>query len=55
MRDCIVKGRKAKFHAWEHNAWVVAPGISIGSHPGGQMAITFGIVDTIQKGGPDND
>lgn len=33
MRPCVVKGRKAFFHCWEHKAWVVEPGISIGSHP----------------------
>lgn len=44
-RPCTVNGRKATFHTWEHKAWVVAPGISIGSHPGGQIAITFGIVE----------
>ncbi len=48
-RLCKVNSGKAAkfgyFHCWEHYADVIAPGLTIGSHPGGQYGRVFGIVE----------
>lgn len=44
-RPCMVNNEKASFHIWEQYSEVVAPGIAIGSHPGGQISQVFGIVE----------
>jgi len=45
MRRCIVKGHLADFHRWEDKAQVISPGLTIGSHPGGQLWQVLGIVE----------
>lgn len=44
-RKCTVDDRLGYFHCWELYADVIAPGLTIGSHPGGQYARVFGIVE----------
>ena len=45
LRTCTVNGREGYFHRWTDKAQVVAPGIAVGSHPGGQMWLVFGVVE----------
>lgn len=45
MRPCEVKGRKATFHTWTQQSWVVPPSPMIGGHPGGQMSTTWAVVE----------
>ena len=45
MRLCKVDERTGHFHLWEQYADVIAAGLTIGSHPGGQYARVFGIVE----------
>lgn len=45
LRLCKVNGQLGYFHCWEQYADVILPGISIGSHPGGQYSRVFGIVE----------
>lgn len=47
LRPCVVgkDKRPALFHCWEQRAEVLEPAIAIGGHTGGQMSITFGIVE----------
>lgn len=45
------------FHCWEHYADVIAPGLTIGSHPGGQYGRVYGIVefeDGVERVDPPN-
>lgn len=44
-RMCKVGDRVGYFHCWEHYADVLAPGLTIGSPPGGQYSRVFGIVE----------
>lgn len=44
-RLCEVDGRIGYFHCWEQYADVIAPGLTVGSHPGGQFARVFGLVE----------
>ena len=37
------------FHQWEQYADVVPPGLTVGSHPGGQYARVFGIVEFVDR------
>ena len=60
-RLCKVdKGWAAKFgyfHCWEHYADVLAPGLTVGSHPGGQYVRVYGIVefeDGVERVNPSN-
>ena len=45
LRPCIVKGKPAAFHRWADKAQVISPGMTIGSHPGGQLWQVVGIVE----------
>jgi len=45
MRECLVKNRKAFFHKWEHKADVVAPSMTIGGAPGGQVEYDVAIIE----------
>lgn len=44
-RICTVNNETAMFHRWEQYSEVIAPGLTIGSHPGGQISQVFGIVE----------
>ena len=44
-RMCTVDGRPGYFHCWEQYYDVLSPGLTVGSHPGGQFARVFGIVE----------
>lgn len=44
-RLCEVNGKFGYFHCWTVEAYPTAPSISIGSHPGGQVSTTLGIVE----------
>lgn len=44
-RRCQVESRVGYFHLWEQYADVITPGLTVGSHPGGQYARVFGIVE----------
>ena len=45
MRTCTVDGKPGYFHRWIDFAEIVAPGVTIGSHPGGQIMETRAIVE----------
>ncbi len=46
LRPCIINGKKkGLFHCWEQYAEPIAPGITVGSHPGGQLSYVAGIVE----------
>ena len=45
LRLCKVAEEIGYFHCWEQYADVIAPGITIGSAPGGQISNVFGIVE----------
>lgn len=45
LRLCIVNEEIGYFHCWEQYADVISPGLTIGSHPGGQFSKLFGIVE----------
>lgn len=45
LRPCLVKGKKHLFHCWDHRAWVVEPGLTIGSTPGGQCSMVLAVVE----------
>lgn len=45
LRPCLVKGRKHLFHCWDQRAWVVEPGIAVGSAPGGQCSLMMAVVE----------
>lgn len=60
-RLCKVNsGKVAKFgyfHCWEHYADVISPGLTVGSHPGGQYGRVYGIVefeDGVERVNPSN-
>lgn len=40
------KEYKAFFHKWTIEQQVVAPGVMVGSHPGGQLCSTLALVET---------
>lgn len=44
-RICQVDHEVGLFHCWEQYMDVVAPGLYVGSHPGGQIARVYGIVE----------
>jgi hypothetical protein len=44
-RPCLVNGRKAMFHGWHHEYFVIEPSIMVGGHPGGQMSKLWAIVE----------
>lgn len=44
-RLCKVENEFGYFHCWEHYADVISPGLTIGSHPGGQFSRVYGIVE----------
>lgn len=45
LRLCKVGNDLGYFHCWEQYADVITPGLTVGSHPGGQYARIFGIVE----------
>ena len=46
LRPCIINGvGKGIFHCWEQYTEPIAPGLTIGSHPGGQISRVNGIVE----------
>lgn len=45
LRLCQVGKETGYFHCWEQYADVIAPGLTVGSHPGGQYSRVFGIVE----------
>lgn len=45
LRLCKVNEEFGYFHCWEQYADVMAPGLTVGSHPGGQYYRVFGIVE----------
>ena len=45
QRLCEVNGRLGYLHCWEQYGDVIAPGLTVGSHPGGQYSRVFGIVE----------
>lgn len=45
LRLCKVNKEPGYFHCWEQYADVIAPGLALGSHPGGQYSRMFGIVE----------
>ena len=45
LRLCKVNKELGYFHCWEQYCDVIAPGLTIGSHPGGQYSRVFGIVE----------
>lgn len=44
-RLCKVDKEVGYFHCWEQYSDVVEPGLTIGSHPGGQYSQVFGIIE----------
>ena len=44
-RLCKVGKEIGYFHCWEQYSDVIAPGLTIGSHPGGQHSHVFGIIE----------
>lgn len=44
-RICQVEHEVGLFHCWEQYADVISPGLTVGSHPGGQYARVYGIVE----------
>lgn len=45
LRLCKVGKEFGYFHCWEQYGDVISPGITVGSHPGGQYSRVFGIVE----------
>lgn len=45
LRLCKVGKETGYFHCWEQYSDVIAPGLTVGSHPGGQYSRVFGIVE----------
>ena len=46
LRPCIISGKKkGLFHCWETFMEPIAPGLAVGSHPGGQISYVCGIVE----------
>lgn len=44
-RPCYAKGERGLFHCWADVAEVVAPSMLRGGHNGGQLRMTYGIVE----------
>lgn len=44
-RMCKVGDEIGSFQCWEQYADVIAPGLTIGSHPGGQFSRVYAIVE----------
>lgn len=44
-RSCIVKDHPGYFHCWEYYSEPIAPGLAIGSHPGGVFSRVYAIVE----------
>jgi hypothetical protein len=49
LRLCKVNEEPGYFHCWEQYADVIAPGLTVGSHPGGQYSKIFGIVEFVDR------
>lgn len=45
VRPCIVDGKKALFHKWIEQKWVVPPSPFIGGEPGGQISQNYALVE----------
>lgn len=45
LRPCMVCGKKAFFHAWEHRQEIVPPSNLRGGHQGGQTSAILGLVE----------
>ena len=45
LRLCKVDEELGYFHCWEQYGDVIAPGLAVGSHPGGQYLRIFGIIE----------
>lgn len=45
LRECKVNKELGYFHCWEQYTDVITPGITIGSHLGGQYSRVLGIVE----------
>lgn len=45
LRLCKVGKELGYFHCWEQYGDVISPGLTIGSHPGGQYSRVFGIIE----------
>ncbi len=45
LRLCKVGKELGYFHCWEQYGDIIVPGITVGSHPGGQYLRVFGIVE----------
>lgn len=45
LRLCKVDEEIGYFHCWEQYSDVIAPGLTVGSHPGGQYSRIFGIIE----------
>lgn len=44
-RLCMIDDKVGYFHCWEQYADVIAPGLTVGSHLGGQYSRVYGIVE----------
>lgn len=44
-RPCWYEGRKAMFHMWYQNSYVVAPSLMVGGHNGGVVASILGLIE----------
>lgn len=44
-RPCVVDGRKALFHTWEHWSEIIPPSPMVGGHAGGVIQGGCGIVE----------
>ena len=45
LRLCKVDEKLGYFHCWEQYSDVIASGLTVGSHPGGQYSRIFGIIE----------
>ena len=45
LRLCKVEEELGYFHCWQQYSDVNAPGLAVGSHPGGQYSRIFGIIE----------
>ena len=57
LRLCKVNKELGYFHCWEQYADVIAPGLAVGSHLGGQYSRIYGIIefdDRIERVDPSN-
>ena len=44
-RPCMVDGKRALFHKWEHLSYVMPPSLMIGGHNGGTVQYVVGIIE----------